>query len=66
MFLGHFGLALATKKINSKPSLGTTMMAAQFVDLLWPFLLLSNIEKVTVEPGNTAVTPLNFVFSVFS
>ena len=66
MFLGHFGLALAAKKINSKPSLGSTMMAAQFVDLLWPLLLLLNIERVTVEPGNTVVTPLNFEFYPYS
>jgi hypothetical protein len=60
MFLGHFGLALASKKINTNPSLGTTFLAAQFIDLLWPFFLLLNIEKVSIDPGNTAVTPLNF------
>ena len=66
MFLGHFGLALAAKKLDSKPSLGTTMMAAQFVDLLWPLLLLLNIEKVKIAPGNTAVTPLDFEFYPYS
>lgn len=66
MFLGHFGLALAAKKIDTRPSLGTTMMASQFVDLLWPLLLLLNIEKVAIEPGNTAVTPLDFEFYPYS
>lgn len=61
MFIGHFGVGLAAKKIDKKPSLGTLFMAAQFIDLLWPILLLLGLEHVIIEPGNTAVTPLNFV-----
>ena len=61
MFIGHFGAAFAAKKITKKPSLGTLFMAAQFVDLLWPLFLLLGIESVKIEPGNTAVTPLNFI-----
>jgi hypothetical protein len=60
MFIGHFGTAFAVKKIAPKLSLGTMFMAAQFIDLLWPLLLLLGIEKVAIDPGNTAVTPLDF------
>jgi len=60
MFIGHFGTAFAAKKIAPKLSLGTMFMAAQFIDLLWPLLLLLGIEKVAIDPGNTAVTPLDF------
>jgi len=63
MFIGHFGLGFAAKKLNSRPSLGTYFMAAQFLDLVWPMLLVRGIEKVRVEPGNTAFTPLNFISS---
>ncbi len=66
MFLGHFGLGFAAKKINSNPSIGTYFMAAQFLDLLWPTLLLRGIEKVQIDPGNTAFTPLNFVYYPYS
>ena len=66
MFIGHFGLGLAAKKIDSKPSLGTMFLASQFIDLLWPTFLLLGIETVKVEPGNTAFTPLNFSFYPFS
>lgn len=66
MFLGHFGAALAAKKINPSISLGTTFFAAQFIDLLWPFFLLFGLEKVEIDPGNTAFTPLNFVYYPFS
>jgi membrane-bound metal-dependent hydrolase YbcI (DUF457 family) len=66
MFIGHFGAAFASKKIDQKPSLGTLLMAAQFVDLLWPVFILAGIEKVKIEPGNTAFTPLNFIYYPFS
>lgn len=66
MFLGHFGVGLGAKKIDSRPSLGTLFFASQFIDLLWPILLLLGIEKVVVEPGNTVFTPINFIYYPFS
>jgi membrane-bound metal-dependent hydrolase YbcI (DUF457 family) len=60
MFIGHFGVAMAAKKIAPKTSLGTLFMAAQFVDLLWPLFLLLGLEHVRIDPGNTVVTPLDF------
>jgi hypothetical protein len=66
MFIGHFGLGLAAKKIDSRPSLGTTFFASQFIDLLWPFFLIFRLEQVLIEPGNTAFTPLNFIYYPFS
>ena len=61
MFIGHFGVALAAKKLAPRTSLGTLVMAAQFVDLLWPIFLLLGVERVIVAPGTTAVTPLDFI-----
>lgn len=61
MFIGHFGVGFAAKKIDSKPSLGTMFLAAQFIDLLWPTFLVLGWESVKIEPGNTAFTPLNFI-----
>jgi hypothetical protein len=66
MFIGHFGAALAAKKVDRSPSLGTFFLAAQFIDLLWPILLLLGIEKVIIDPGNTEFTPLNFIYYPFS
>ena len=61
MFIGHFATGLAAKKVARKPSLGTLFLAAQFIDLLWPLLLLLGLEAVAVDPHNTVVTPLNFI-----
>ncbi|MHB1048758.1 MAG: hypothetical protein ACYC09_01665 [Bacteroidota bacterium] len=60
MFIGHFAVALAAKKAAPKASLGTLIAAAQMVDLLWPVFLLVGLENVRIDPGNTAVTPLDF------
>jgi hypothetical protein len=61
MFLGHFGVAFAAKKAVPSVSLGVLVAAAQFADLLWPVLLLAGLEQVAIDPGNTAVTPLDFI-----
>lgn len=61
MFLGHYAAALAAKKAAPRASLGTFILAAQLVDLLWPAFLLLGLEHVRVDPGNTAFTPLDFV-----
>ena len=66
MFIGHFGVGLAAKKAAAKPSLGTLFFASQFIDLLWPFFLIFGIEKVKIDPGNTAVTPLDFIHYPYS
>lgn len=61
MFLGHFALAMAAKKVAPKASLGMLVLSAQFADCLWPVLLLLGIEQVRIVPGITCVTPLDFV-----
>jgi len=60
MFIGHFGVGFGAKSVDKKISLGTFFLASQFIDLLWPILLLLGLESVKIDPGNTAVTPLNF------
>lgn len=61
MFIAHFGVGFAAKKAAPRASLGTLFLAAQWLDLLWPSLLLLGLESVRVEPGATRVTPLDFV-----
>jgi membrane-bound metal-dependent hydrolase YbcI (DUF457 family) len=61
VFLGHFGAGLAAKKFTPYTSLGTLLLAAQLLDLIWPTLLLMGTESVRIAPGITAVTPLDFV-----
>jgi hypothetical protein len=60
MFVGHFGVAFAGKKIAPRVGLGTLFAAAQLPDLLWPVFLALGWERVAIAPGDTAVTPLRF------
>jgi membrane-bound metal-dependent hydrolase YbcI (DUF457 family) len=60
MFLGHFGLALAARRAAPRTSLGTNVLAAQFVDLLWPVMLLAGVERVRIVPGLMEASALDF------
>ena len=61
MFVGHFALAFAAKRLAPTASLGTLFLACQFADLLWPNLVLAGVELFEIAPGDTVVTPLRFV-----
>jgi membrane-bound metal-dependent hydrolase YbcI (DUF457 family) len=60
MFIGHFGAGFAAKSAAPEVSLGTLFLAAQFLDLLWPTLLLLGVERVRVDPAATGINPLVF------
>src|SRR3954465_3385763 len=79
MFLGHYGLAMAAKRAAPRTSLGALTFAAEFLDELWPILLLLGIEQVRIDPGLitsssttagqghvTSATPLEFTYYPFS
>ena len=60
MFIGHAAVALAAKPLAPRTSLGLLLAAAFWVDMVWPVFLLFGIERVGIDPGNTAFTPLDF------
>src|SRR6476661_5590950 len=66
MFLGHYGVALAAKRLAPRTSLGALAFAAQFLDELWPILLLLGIEQVRIVPGLMTMSPLEFVYYPYS
>jgi hypothetical protein len=60
VFIGHFALGLASKRIAPSVSLGALFLACQFADLLWPTLVLLGVESFTIRPGITAAAPFDF------
>ncbi|MBT8235300.1 MAG: metal-dependent hydrolase [Bacteroidia bacterium] len=66
MFIGHFAIGLLAKNKNTLPSLAMMFIAVQFLDLLWPIFVLLGIETLSIDPGNTKLTPLNFEFYPYS
>lgn len=55
MFIGHFAVAFAAKKVAPRTSLGTLVAAAQLLDLIWPVFVLLGIETVRIDA--TAQSP---------
>ncbi len=61
MFIGHFALAFGAKKAAPAASLALLFIACELADLVWPVLVLTGIERFAIQPGVTAVTPLDFI-----
>jgi len=61
MFIGHFGLGFGAKALAPHTSLGTLFLAAQWLDLVWPTLLLLGLERVVIDTSLPGLTPLAFV-----
>jgi hypothetical protein len=60
MFVGHYGLAFAAKRVAPRTSLGTLFLAAQLVDLIWPILLLMGVERVRIAQSDNPFLRLAF------
>ena len=60
MFLGHFGLGFAGKRVAPALSLGALFLAVQWADLLFFVFCLLGIEHFRIDPGNTRMTPMDF------
>ena len=66
MFLAHFGIGFGAKSAAPRVSLGTVFLAAQFIDLIWPTLLLLGVERVNIITDGTRNPPLEFVHYPYS
>jgi membrane-bound metal-dependent hydrolase YbcI (DUF457 family) len=51
MFIGHFAVGLAAKKLTPKTNLAWLLAAPLFLDLLWPIFLLLGLEQVRLIPN---------------
>ena len=66
MFLGHYGVAFAAKRVAPRTSLGALTFSAEFLDELWPILLLLGVEQVKIVPGLMTMSPMDFVSYPYS
>jgi len=60
MFIGHFAVGFGAKRAAPAVSLGTLILGCQLADLVWPTLVLLGVERLSIAPGDTVVTPLRF------
>ena len=66
MFIGHFAMGFAGKRFAPQVSLGILFLACQLADLVWPNLVLLGIETLSISPGATVMTPLDFTSYPYS
>ncbi|HEY2796580.1 MAG TPA: hypothetical protein VGK26_01710 [Thermoanaerobaculia bacterium] len=57
MFVGHYGVALASKKPAPRLSLGLLFLAVQLLDILFALFVLLGIESLRIVHGFTAYNP---------
>ncbi len=66
MFIGHFAVAFAVKRAAPEVKLGTAILAATWLDVVWPLLVAMGLEVVAIRPGATAFTPFRFISYPYS
>src|ERR1700690_1238196 len=66
MFIGHFAVGFAGKRLAPRTDVALLIAAALFLDILWPIFVLLGWEQVRIDPGNTRYTPLDFVYYPWS
>jgi hypothetical protein len=66
MFVGHYGVSFAAKRVAPVIPLWVLFLAVQLLDVFWaPFVLLG-IEKVRIVPGITASNPLDLYYMPYT
>jgi hypothetical protein len=66
MFVGHYGVSFAAKRVAPAVPLWVLFIAVQLLDVFWaPFVLLG-IEKVRIVPGITASNPFDLYYMPYT
>jgi membrane-bound metal-dependent hydrolase YbcI (DUF457 family) len=66
MFVGHYGVSFATKRVAPMIPLWALFIAVQLLDVFWaPFILLG-IEKARIVPGITASNPFDLYYMPYT
>ena len=66
MFVGHYGVSFAAKKVEQSIPLWVLFLAVQFLDVLWASFVLLGIEKVRIVPGITATNSLDLYYMPYT
>lgn len=66
MLIGHLGVGLAAKKLDSRIPLWLLLVATVFVDLINCVFLFTGVEVIRVAPGFTKWVPLELVSIPYS
>jgi membrane-bound metal-dependent hydrolase YbcI (DUF457 family) len=66
VFIGHYGVALASKQIAPRLSLGALFFAVQLLDVLFSLFVLVGIENMRIVHGFTAYNPYDLYWMPYT
>ncbi|HEX5963071.1 MAG TPA: hypothetical protein VFY42_05070 [Gemmatimonadales bacterium] len=66
MFVGHYGVSFAAKRVAPTIPLWVLFLAVQLLDIFWAPLILLGIEKVRIVPGITASNPFDLYYMPYT
>jgi len=66
MFIGHYGVSLASKPLRPSVPLWVWFIAVQWMDVVWSILVLFGIEKLRIVPGFTQANALDLYYMPYS
>lgn len=66
MFVGHYGVSFAAKRIEPTIPLWVLFLAVQLLDVIWAPLILLGVEKFRIVPGFTATNPLDLYYMPYT
>ncbi|ATW26539.1 hypothetical protein [Candidatus Formimonas warabiya] len=66
MFIGHYGVGFALKKLEKRVSLGLLFLLVMLPDILWDVFLLLGVEKANVIEGPIRINSLAPVYTPVS
>jgi hypothetical protein len=66
MFVGHYGVSFAAKKLDRTIPLWLLFIAVQWLDVMWAPLVLLGVERVRIVPGITASNPLDLYYMPYT
>jgi len=66
VFVGHYGVSYAAKRVDDSIPLWVLFLAVQLLDVIWAPLVLLGVERVRIVPGFTATNPLDLYYMPYT
>jgi hypothetical protein len=60
MFIGHFAVGIAGRRLTPRTGLGWWMASGMFLDMVWPVLVLLGLEHVQIVQSSNSFLTLEF------
>jgi hypothetical protein len=66
MFVGHYGVSFAARRIGRRVPLWVWFVAVQWMDIVWSVLVLLGVEKLRIVPGFTQANALDLYYMPYT